>query len=196
MPFLPPARIKVFGILHIVFAGIGFLSALWNLAKLYFKEPLQNFASLGGPRMARNPVEEMQEAMLRVTEFYTSASIVIGVLLSALMLVAGIALVRHHRSALRWSNAYAWSSIGIKLASLAYCMIVLLPVVNAELDKLVAGSAGGSSPEQVLIRYLVSAVFVILPLVSCVYPVLTLVMLNKPAVRAALGIKNASDEIL
>lgn len=192
IPTPPPTRIKVFGILHIVFAGIGMLGGLFQAGMLMFKSQIESWTNAGNSGVAADRQLEFQRAIEAASEPYNIPTIVLSFLLAAVMLVAGIALVRQSRSALKWSNGYAWSSIALKLATIALYLIVLLPAMNAQFDAMVGSSGMGKQETMVLngMKIGMAVAGVVGPLMYCIYPILALVMLNKPVVKAALGLES------
>lgn len=194
IPVSPPTRIKVFGILHIVFAGIGILVALGQSAMLMFKDQIRSFGASGGVSTAQERQLEVQRRIEEATGAYNLPFIGMEFLLCGVMLVAGILLVKHRRNALKWSNGYAWFSITCKLATIALYLGVILPAVNAEFDQMLGanGAARADKTAQAMLtgmKIAMSAAGVLSPLIASIYPILALAMLNKPSVRTALGLE-------
>ncbi|NIP93714.1 MAG: hypothetical protein GWO24_09740, partial [Akkermansiaceae bacterium] len=64
-------------------------------------------------------------------------SLVIGVVVSILILRAGLALVRRRKSGLKASNTYAWVSLAAKVAGLALFFGMVNPILNRTLEGFV-----------------------------------------------------------
>lgn len=181
MPFQaapePPA-VRVFGILHLVLAGIGLLGGLWTifsaqLTHLFVKQKDLN-----------------QAAQLRYLDDISWVSTLTGAFmlgLSILLAIAGLKLVGSRPDGVVWSHRYAWTSIATKLVSLVVTVAVVLPATQrmmSEMLSTVPGMPGGAERTfATVMRSVTSVTSVASPILSCLYPALALFFLSRPAVK-------------
>lgn len=183
----PPGQIKVFGILHLVFAAIGTLGVLASVVMKPVTEKMYEAQEkMGGQqeiqaRMSRELVTSMEP----VTYFQYGAS----VLLTVLLVLAGLGLLKRRAGGLKYSNAYAWTAIGLRLLTVVLALVYVLPRMSAAMEGVIKGSGAGKETETALAitKFSMMAGIVIGPLMYCIYPVLVLVFLNRRSVKAALG---------
>lgn len=180
-----PQAVKVFGVIHLVFAGLGFITGLWNLASFFFAGMLVGF-----PAAATTP--QMQAQMQAQMEMQTElrwVSLMTGIFmigLAVLLLISGLKLVRSNPDGIPWSNRYAWTSIATKLVSMVVAIGWVVPKTKALMEQVMTGSGMPAGPGQSVVSAMggmMSISGVISPLVSCTYPVLALYFLNRPAVK-------------
>jgi hypothetical protein len=177
----PPQAVKVFGILHLVFAGLGLLFGIWGLFSRMVMSMVQNM-SPGDPSVVlqRKYLEELWPVTVMGSIFYLG--------LAALLLVAGLKLVRQNPDGVMWSNRYAWTSITTKLISLVVAVGYVLPLTNRMMGEIVAtprGMPAGSVETFASVMKGANAITTVAtPVLSCLYPVLALFFLSRPAVKA------------
>ena len=177
----PPQAVKVFGILHLVFAGMGLLFGIWGLLSQKVMSMIQNM-SPGDPSMViqRKYMEELWPVTVMGSVFYLG--------LAALLIIAGLKLVRQNPDGVMWSNRYAWTSITTKLISLVVAVGYVLPLTNRMMGDIVGKSKGmpaGSAETFTGVMKGVNAVSTVAsPVISCLYPALALYFLSRPQVKA------------
>lgn len=171
VPDLQPSSVKVFGIMHIVFAILGLLMALWSVVQQLL------FTRI----FPRDPV---QLALHERTGWITWVGLPITLVVAWLMLTAGIRLTKATPDALRWSNRYAWTSIAGKILMLTLTVAFILPAMietmREQLGRSVSSLPGGGE-SMIITMAVVGALLG--GVVTFLYPTLTLVMLNRPAVK-------------
>jgi hypothetical protein len=168
-----PQTVKVFGIMHLIFGGIGVLMVLWSLFVLIAGNP---FLKLAG----NSPQVEMQTKLQADMMSYTIASTALTVWVTGLMIVAGILLLKGRKSARKWSNCYAISSIAVKIINMVVQVVYVLPMMQKMISGMAPGAAGpgvGAMESVMLASMIVTAV------ITLIYPVLTLILLNRPNVK-------------
>ena len=171
-----PQTVKVFGILHIVFAGFGFLSSAWGLFVAVAGNPFLGFgASTPAMQVQAKAEAAMQERLLPLTIGSTALTLVI----TGLMLTAGILLLKKRQSGLKWSNRYAWTSLVGKVINAVMIFAFILPASKAMTDQL---SKGSPMPAGLMEGIMLGSMVIGL-IISCIYPILTLVFLNRPNVK-------------
>lgn len=174
-----PQVVKVFGILHVIFAGFGIVSVIWTMVASFVTEALFASGSKTAAAQAQMQAQlEMQKEMLPMTVISTILTAVIA----ALMMYAGIRLLKKRRDALLWSNRYAWTSLGGKVANVLMLFMFTLPATKAMMDT--AGGSSASSPVGLNVELIVIVSGIVGILVACIYPVLSLVLLNRPKIKA------------
>lgn len=146
----PPVAIRVFGILYIVFGGMGLLCSPVTLLGL-----AQMRTMFGG-----NP-----GAMA-----FFIASGVLSIISAAVMLAAGIGLVRNREWARRLAVIYSWASI-------------VLGIVSTVITVALMSGRAGSAPEMVggLIGGIIGGLF------GLAFNGLTIYFLTRPAVKDYLA---------
>ncbi len=170
----PPA-VKVFGILHLVFAGLGLLGAVWGL----FIEVV------GNPFLKFSPPDQMdaQIAMQAKIGSMTITSSILSLLVAIPMIIAGIQLLKKRRNGLKWSNTYAWSSLGAKLINLVLALTIMIPAMQEMTQGMLANSKAPSAMSGIMSGFMaVGTIGGVV--VSCIYPILALALLNRPATKA------------
>lgn len=170
----PPA-VKVFGILHLVFAGFGLIGAGWGLF----------VALVGNPFLKFSPAGQMDAQIAMQTKIspMTITSGILSLLVAIPMIIAGVQLLKKRRNGLKWSNTYAWSSLGAKLINLVLAVTIMIPAMQEMTQGMLASSKAPAAVSGMMSGFM--AVGTIGGVViSCVYPILALVLLNRPATKA------------
>lgn len=170
-----PQTVKVFGIMHLIFAGFGLVGLVWTVVILTVGNPVFLLMPKTPEMAAQVKAQEaMQSQMMTATVVSSVLTLVIGIV----MLIAGIRLLKKRRSGLTWSNRYAWTSLAGKAVNTVVAFTSTMPSVKASLPST-GGSSPFGAPETLMIG---SMLFVIV--LSCIYPILTLVLLNRPTTKA------------
>ncbi len=168
-----PQPVKVLGIFHVIFGAIGALGSLWTIYVIVMGNP---FLKMAGD----NPGVDFQRKLEESTKVYTVIGTAFSVLVTALILTAGIQLLKKRKTALKWSNAYAWSSIGTKVLNLILSFIIVVPMTQKMMSEISGGAAAPPIPGFGGIMY--ASMFGGF-LFSIIYPVITLILLNRPNVK-------------
>jgi hypothetical protein len=175
-----PSVVKVLGILHLIFAGLGLLQAAFGAVTVIFGNPLLKL-------MPKTPAMEAQMAMQTAMQTkmmpVTIAGTVISLLIAVPMVIAGIKMLKKRRSGLKWSNLYAWTSIGGKVINMILVVSVMLPAMRAMMHGI--SRSGPPLPAQMeTIMSVSTTVGAIIGVVfTCIYPVLTLILLNRAPIK-------------
>lgn len=168
-----PAVVKVFGILHLVFAGIGIILASWGLFIVIAGNPFLRLTETTPQMQAQIEMQSKLNPMGLATNS-------LALLVAVPMIIAGIQLLKKRKTALKWSNLYAFSSLGAKAINLALTLIFVMPIMQEATKAILPSSSGaGSAMGIAMIGGAIGSVAV-----SCIYPVLTLILLNRPNVKA------------
>jgi len=180
-PHLPmgiPRIVMVFGILHLVFAGIGMINAA---SKLFMAIAGNPFLKMQGSS-ADAQVQAQMSMMDKVkTVEITGAGL--SILVGVVMIIAGIKLVKGRRDGLGWSNKYAYLSLLEKLAKIVIAFAVVIPATREMMmDVMKGGTPMPSGMNTVMEISLIGGVIGSV-LVAAIYPILTLVLLNRRGLR-------------
>ena len=170
-----PQTVKVFGIMHVIFAAYGLLMSVWAVFVLAVGNPFENMFPKTPQMEAQAKAQAaMQEDMMPMTVIST----VLTVIVAAIMLKAGILLLKKRGSGLRWSNRYAWVSLASKVVNIVMTFIYTVPAMK----QMAAATAGGVMPVGQLEMIMIGTMLVTF-LVMSAYPVITLVLLNRPKTK-------------
>ncbi len=168
-----PQTVKVFGILHVIFGVFGVLMVAWSLVVIIFGNPMLKL-------MGNSPQVQIQTRLEAEMLPYTLVGLVVMIILTALILIAGFLLLKQRKNALKWSNYYAWSSIATKLINLVISISYIVPLTQKAMSATTPPSSGaifGAMGPMMILSLVVGFAF------SLVYPVLTLILLNRPFVK-------------
>jgi hypothetical protein len=194
---LPPRRptsVTVIAVIHLIFGGFGLLTGVCGgivqavgPANFMFQPPppppgakVPPFPTDFTPRMQRYLQSECP-----VYDTYLMTQIALGLVLSVMLVVAGIGLFGMRPWARRLSLAYAVGSIVLQLAALAYTLTFVMPALNTFYEQI-----GKEYPSfaPVLMFSRVGMWFGAGgALIGLVYPVLVLVLMRRPGVVAAFA---------
>ena len=173
-----PSAVKVFGVIHLVFAGLGFLTGAWTLLSSLFSHMFLD------PKTPGYQAQIKMQTELHWVSLMTGAFLII---LAILLLISGLKLVRSQPDGIRWSNRYAWTSIATKMISLVVTIGWVLPLTQTAMRE-VMGSSGlpGGAEKGVMtaMSSMVAVSSVLTPVLSCIYPVLALYFLNRADAKA------------
>jgi len=156
---LKPAAATVFGILDIVIASIGLLMGIAAVFQATSRPLFPGPAS----RIYDHPAPLLCSAAVRAA-------------VALPMIVAGIALLKGRRNAIKWSNRYTLCSIISKFINTAITIVYIGPKMQEIMESL------PSSPIRLSFLYS-PAYYCISGLVGMTYPVLCYVLLNRPQVK-------------
>lgn len=182
----PPTPVKVFGILHLVLAGLGLITGLWGLVSTKFMSLIQGMTP-------NDPTMVIQRKYMEDLWPVTVMGSIFALGLAALLLVSGLKLVRLKPDGIMWSNRYAWTSIATKAISLVVAVAYVLPLTNRMTGEILGHARGlpGSSANVMAgsMKWVSTISTIASPILSCLYPALALFFLSRPAVKAWAGNK-------
>ena len=170
-----PQTVKVFGIMHVIFAAYGLLMSVWTVFVLVVGNPFEKMFPQTPQMEAQVKAQAaMEEGMMPMTVIST----VLTVIVAAIMLKAGILLLKKRGSGLRWSNRYAWSSLASKVVHIVLTFIYTVPAM----EQMAAVTAGGVMPAGQMEMIMVGTMLVTFVVMSS-YPIITLILLNRPKTK-------------
>lgn len=175
----PPA-VKVLAILHLVFAGIGLLGAVWGLFIAFFGNPFFKLMATD-PHMSRQL--EAQVQMQQKIAPMSIATGILSILVAVPMIIAGVRMLKKRRDGLKWSNIYAFSSLGAKSVNFILALTILVPAMSDMTEGMMHGARVPGGAKNMMSGFMAGGALGGV-LISCVYPILTLVLLNRPACKA------------
>jgi hypothetical protein len=171
-----PQTVKVFGIMHVIFAGFGLLSAVWSIFVIVVGNPFLHFMPQTPEMAAQAKMQEaMEQSMMPMTVISTILTVAVGLL----MLRAGVLLLKKRRSGLPWSNRYACASLASKVVNIVLAFVYTMPTMK----EMMASSMpkGASLPGGM--EWIVIGSTLLTILAMSAYPVISLVLLNRPKTK-------------
>jgi|GEM_PF-1341184 len=174
-----PARMIVFGILHIIGAVIGFVGLIVNFAQGNPKDVFRK--TLGGADIDIQVTDAALAALDPVVK-YTSIFVLISFLVAVPLLISGIGLLRSARWSLPLSNIYAVLSVIAKIIFLLISALVIAPAYERFFDTLIVEETSMLKlmKKSLQVGLYSSAILVI-------YPILSFILLNKAVVKDYLA---------
>ena len=170
-----PQSVKIFGILHLIVGAYGMLLVLITILGALGINPIMALIPNSATKTAQ--MEHQAEFQSQVLPF-TIITTLMTIAATVFILIAGFYLLKRRRNGLKWSNRYAWTSIALKILGVGFAVFYTLPFMKAATPVVASGSPLAGKMELVMI---VSMVFGFV--IPFIYPVLTLVLLNRPNVK-------------
>lgn len=171
-----PQTVKVFGIMHVIFAGFGLLMSIWVVFVMVVGNPFLHLMPQTPEMVAQAKAQAaMEESMLPMNIISTALT----VLVAAIMLRAGLLLLKKRRSGLQWSNRYAWASLASKVVNIVLALIYTMPAVK-EMTSM-PGATSALPPGQMEMIMIGSMILTIVAMSA--YPIITLILLNRPKTK-------------
>jgi hypothetical protein len=188
-----PTPVLVIAILHLVFGGLSFVFGLCSGVMLAIGPASFTPQPPPGPAGAQIPVPpdlalRQQRFLEQEIPFYrtiTVTQLVLWLILSAVLIVAGIGLLGMRPWSRRLSLAYGIGSIVTQLASFIYTVTLMLPAMSAFYKQL-EQDFPQAGPIWAFSRMGVWMSLVIVP-VGLAYPIVVLVLLTRPKIVAAFA---------
>jgi hypothetical protein len=165
-----PASLVVFGILNIVFGILGLCGTAGSAAMFFVEMPRDP--------LVPNPALELMEsdATYRII---MQVMIALGAVAAVVLLAAGVGLLRSKSWGRTLSMAYGWYAIvGAIVGMLVHWLYLVQPLV-AKMDPAF-GPAEAATVGVAVSGFLGGCL-------GMIYPVILLVFMSRPALRAALG---------
>ncbi|MFP6898740.1 MAG: hypothetical protein VCA38_19260 [Roseibacillus sp.] len=197
---LEPARLKVFGIIHIVFGALGLIGGLFSFVIVLGVNPLLNWLiEFVQAEMEGGPADPGAEALTTSLEAMKTLmsdlallnwiKTITALIVAVLILRAGLRLVKKRKTCVASSNVYSICSIGARLLYLGIFLVTGTAAMKRYYEALenVPGMGSASLPGGMDMSQL-QQIFgvggtVVGSVMALIYPVLALVMLSKPVVK-------------
>lgn len=169
-----PQAVKIFGILHCVLGVYGVLTVAFAIMAMLGFNPFLAMV----PKTAATSAQMTQQASMQTEMIPVNiATTLIAVATTAFIITSGILMLKRRRSGLKWSNRYAWTSLLGKAVAAGVAFFYTYPMMK----KITSGLGSPGMPgamEGVMIGSMVFGI-----VISCVYPILSLVLLNRPKTK-------------
>lgn len=165
-----PQTVKIFGIFHLILGVFGAVMSLWNFVILFVGNPFDAFLPKTAEMAKQQQLQADMEAEMLPS---TIVSSVFYVLITVLIIVAGIKLLKRRKDGLKWSNRYAVVSLVTKGISILLAFIYVIPAMRKMYEDSTVSSGG------IDMGGIMTAGVLIAMIVGCVYPALVLIVLNR-----------------
>jgi hypothetical protein len=184
-----PTAVLVIAILHFVFGGLGLICGLCAGAQVAGGSGM--FAAPGAQGQQQQQMQEQMERQIeqRIPYYkpYQYGNTAADILLSVLMLIAGVGLLQMQAWGRYLSLFYAVLSIAIKIFTVAWSYLVLIPAMK-EVMRNVFLPPGMPARDRDAFLLGMDLTFTLAPLMQLafmIYPVVVLFLLNSASVVAA-----------
>ena len=161
---------KVFGILHIVYASLGLIFALFSLALYANFDKI--YAKLG---LSDQEIENLLAAM-ESSKNYTYIAVVVSIGLSILLILAGIKLLKYKGKGVQITKTFYIIRI-LAAVSIGYLQQVAQADYQEQLAQINHSQTAQLSP---ILSLMIGLVMV------SIYPIVALIMLTRPNVQKDL----------
>jgi hypothetical protein len=153
-----------------------------------FIDKLANVMSGGVPSkpVAGPDPGELMTAMMDKLAVFTYLSIAVSVILIVMLTIAGFGLLKSRESGRVMSVRYAWTSIITKIMALIYTVLVVIPVTK---EMTAASYQGGPPGMDGVMDVVMQAGQLISVLITFIYPIVVLCVMNGRKVRDYLAAK-------
>jgi len=170
-----PQTVKVFGIMHVILAVYGFGALVLGVIIALVGNPVYNFLPKTPELTKQMAMEAQMQDQMRVV---TVLGLVMALVLSILILIAGIKLLQKRRGGLVWSNRYAWTSLAAKVVTLVLTFLYTIPAMR---EMAVDPALPAAAQSIMRTSMVVGAVLGVVG--TCIYPILSLILLNRPKTK-------------
>lgn len=151
-----PTSVTVFGILNIVFGGLGLLCMPVALLPMFLPAEMQQGTQLGPGMKA-----------------YLGVTLVIGFFCNILLVATGIGLLNLKRWARQWSYYYAWFAIFMGVVGITITILMSMSGMQGASEQKMAEEVGG------LIGGMCGGI------IGLIYPIFLIVYMRRPNVVEA-----------
>lgn len=165
-----PASLIVFGVLHLLLGLMGLLGGITALIFLLsdFKLPEGSF-----------DLQAILCEELPWYQTYATTSVVLGLLVSIVLIVAGIGLFRARECARKATIYYGYYGVAAGLIGAFIVVTQTAPVMNGLLD-------GANDMDRIAIIAGIGGAYIGVAMGLC-YPVLVLIFMNRSALKTAIA---------
>jgi hypothetical protein len=184
---IEPASIKVFGIFHLIIAGLGSIATIFGLVMLQFSNQFSKLMTMAPPGTSTGASSQQEQAVIQYlgeTRTYTYITSGFSIILAVMLIIAGIGLLKKRESGRVMSIRYAWASIAAKVITLVMMLTFMMPATTRYNEAMFSsiGSGMGSTMNVVTqISQLVGLAMTI------IYPIVVLIMMHKEKVKTFLA---------
>jgi hypothetical protein len=186
MPMAPqiarePGAIKTFAVLHLVIAGIGVLTVLYQTLSFVFSNKVMG--AIGKPP----EIAEIQASYMKQLSVFSWAGIVFSLILIVMLFMAGLALLKAKDRGRILSLRYAWTSIVMKVISAIVTIVWVMPISKRMMEEIYQGMPAMPAGFSSIMSTLVSYSTLIIILLTLAYPIVVLVMMRNEKIKNYLA---------
>lgn len=185
-----PTAVLIIAIFHFIGAGWGMIAFLIGCVQLVVKT-IQAQAAAPTEPYARVAfvVEQRLRTQVPFWSAYEIGDLVADAAFSALLLLAGIGLLRMQRWGRTASISYGVLKIIHCIANLVFLLVFVVPVINSGMEEIVRSlpQVRGQDVQGFVsfMNIFVPLAYVVLPLLMMIYPFIVLVVMLWPSVARA-----------
>lgn len=184
---IEPPSIKVFGIFHLVVAGLGIIGTIYGLVMLQFSSQFSKMMTIappGAPATGPSAQELAMNQYMHDTRLFTYIGFGFALVLTVMLIIAGVGLLKRRESGRVMSLRYAWTSISFKMINLLIFLTFMMPATTRYNEAMLSSMPA----EMGSVMNIVTQVMQVLSLLAgCIYPIVVLIMMRKENVKTFLA---------
>lgn len=184
---IEPASIKVFGIFHLIIAGLGSIGTIFGLVMLQFSNQFSKLMTMAPPGSSSGASSQQEKAVIQYlgeTRTYTYITSGFSIILAVMLIIAGIRLLKKRESGRVMSIRYAWASIGTKVITLVMILTFMMPATTRYNEAMFSSIGSGMGSTMNVVTQISQLVGLAMTLI---YPIVVLIMMRKEKVITFLA---------
>lgn len=184
---IEPASIKVFGIFHLIIAGLGSIATIFGLVMLQFSNQFSKLMTMAPPGTSSGASSQQEQAVIKYlgeTRTYTYMTSGFSIILAVMLIIAGIGLLKKRESGRVMSIRYAWASIAAKVITLVMMLTFMMPATTRYNEAMFSSIGSGMGSTMNLVTQISQLVGLAMTLI---YPIVVLIMMHKEKVKTFLA---------
>ena len=189
-----PTSVLVISIFHFLFGGLGLLCGLIGLGGLAMGAANGGANPFGPPpgggtaqqkelKDFQDRVQQRTQAELPIQRTLAPVNMVIGLLLSVLLIVSGVGLVQMKPFGWYGSVVYGVASLVLQIFMLLFNLLYAMPISQRILDEEIKGHPTLAPMAGIMQAVLPMTIGILV--LGMIYPVIVLIIMARPNVRAA-----------
>ena len=184
---IEPASIKVFGIFHLIIAGLGSIGTIFGLVMLQFSNQFSKLMTMAPPGSSSGASSQQEKAVIQYlgeTRTYTYITSGFSIILAVMLIIAGIRLLKKRESGRVMSIRYAWASIAAKVITLVMMLTFMMPATTRYNEAMFSSIGSGMGSTMNVVTQISQLVGLAMTLI---YPIVVLIMMRKEKVKTFLA---------
>ena len=184
---IEPASIKVFGIFHLIIAGLGSIATIFGLVMLQFSNQFSKLMTMAPPGSSSGASSQQEKAVIQYlgeTRTYTYITSGFSIILAVMLIIAGIRLLKKRESGRVMSIRYAWASIAAKVITLVMMLTFMMPATTRYNEAMFSSIGSGMGSTMNVVTQISQLVGLAMTLI---YPIVVLIMMRKEKVITFLA---------
>lgn len=184
---IEPASIKVFGIFHLIIAGLGSIATIFGLVMLQFSNQFSKLMTMAPPGTSSGASSQQEQAVIKYlgeTRTYTYMTSGFSIILAVMLIIAGIGLLKKRESGRVMSIRYAWASIAAKVITLVMMLTFMMPATTRYNEAMFSSIGSGMGSTMNVVTQISQLVGLAMTLI---YPIVVLIMMHKEKVKTFLA---------